>query len=236
MLTQRIEPGIRFTRRDAGRLGTAAAVLALVLTLILGIDILVPQALSLEAGDVVRADITAPRAASFDSEVQTEARRQEARAAVPPQYDFSAQNGEAVAAEQLGALRRAVLRELLDHGLQEREAVLELAGTVGAGRHRPVLAVAFPGGAPEGEAEPDDGGAGQEDLEHDAHAGAHALKNSARNPPPVEGLQAKQEGDEVLLLLARQVELQDQVEELDGVVECGAAPVVEVRRRVLDAA
>ncbi len=109
MLTQRLEPGIRFTRRDAGRLGTAAAVLAFVLTLILGADILVPQALDVEVGDIARADVTAPLAASFESEVVTEQRREQARAAVPFQYDFTPSKGEIIAAEQLGALRRALV-------------------------------------------------------------------------------------------------------------------------------
>src|SRR5215211_2832438 len=109
MLTQRIEQSPRFTRRDAGRLGIAAAVLALVLTLILGIDILLPQALPLDVGDVVRSDITATSQASFESKVQTEARRQEARDAVPPQYDFTTDNAQAVAAQQLGSLRRVLV-------------------------------------------------------------------------------------------------------------------------------
>ncbi|HVL53821.1 MAG TPA: hypothetical protein VM344_06125, partial [Vitreimonas sp.] len=109
MLTQRLDQAVRFTRRDAGRLGLAAAVLALVLTLILGIDIIVPQALSLNVGDVARADINAPRAVTYESEVRTDALREEARQAVPPQYDYTPGKGDAVAAEQLGALRRALI-------------------------------------------------------------------------------------------------------------------------------
>jgi putative nucleotidyltransferase with HDIG domain len=109
VLTQRLEPGLRFTRRDAGRLVTAAGVLALVLTLILGIDILVPERLSVEVGDVARTDIVSPVARTFESEVRTEEARETARAQVGQQYDFTAANGELVAAEQLGALRRALV-------------------------------------------------------------------------------------------------------------------------------
>ena len=50
------------------------------------------------------------------------------------------------------------------------------------------------------------------------------------------GLEAEQVGDEILLLLFRELELEDDVEELDGVVQCRAAAVVEVWRAVIDAA
>ena len=50
------------------------------------------------------------------------------------------------------------------------------------------------------------------------------------------GLQLPQERDEVGLLLLGQLQLQDEVEELDGVLQGQAAAVVQVRRAVLDAA
>ncbi|MBA2315960.1 MAG: HDIG domain-containing protein [Chloroflexi bacterium] len=131
MLTRRVEEGLRFTRRDAGRLGTSAAVLVVVLTLILGIDILSPQPLALTVGDVARADIVAPRAISFESAVQTETRREEARAGVPPQYDYTPRNAAAVAADQLSALRRELLavEAAFDSPLEpaERRAILSEA-------------------------------------------------------------------------------------------------------------
>ncbi len=109
MLTQRLNDSVRFTRRDAGRLGTSAVVLVVVLTLMLGIDILVPQPLTLEAGDVARSDIIAPATRTFESEVQTESRRQEARDAVTPQYDFTPQDAALLATQQVAELRRALV-------------------------------------------------------------------------------------------------------------------------------
>lgn len=49
-------------------------------------------------------------------------------------------------------------------------------------------------------------------------------------------LEAQQEGDQVILLLVRELQLEHEVEELDGIVERGQASVVQVGRRVLDAA
>src|SRR5262249_62161878 len=48
--------------------------------------------------------------------------------------------------------------------------------------------------------------------------------------------QRPQEGDEVALLLRLELEPEDEVEELDGVLQGQAAAVVQVRRAVLDAA
>jgi cyclic-di-AMP phosphodiesterase PgpH len=109
MLTQRVEDSVRFTRRDAGRLGAAAGVLIVVLTLILGIDIVVREPLTLDVGSVARSDIFAPTARTFISEVQTEEQREDARADVPPQYDYSIPAAEALAAQQIGALRRELV-------------------------------------------------------------------------------------------------------------------------------
>ena len=128
MLTQRLESSVRFTRRDAWRLGTASAVLVVVLTVILGIDILMPQPLQIEAGQVARSDIVAPEALIYQSDVLTEQRRAEARAAVPAQYDFTPENASAVASEQVRALGRALVpvaaafRSGLEPG--DRQAIL----------------------------------------------------------------------------------------------------------------
>src|SRR5688572_2114394 len=65
---------------------------------------------------------------------------------------------------------------------------------------------------------------------------------SASRPPSTERacerreLQGLEEGHEVLLLRLGQLRLQDQVEERDRVVEREQAPVVQVGRRLLDAA
>jgi hypothetical protein len=109
MLTQRLESSVRFTRRDAWRLGTASAVLVVVLTVMLGIDILLPQPLQIEVGQVARTDIVAPEALTYESDVLTERRRAEARAAVPDQYDFTPENASNVANEQVRALQRALV-------------------------------------------------------------------------------------------------------------------------------
>jgi putative nucleotidyltransferase with HDIG domain len=110
VLTQRVEKLVRFGRRDATRLGIASAVLIVVLTTILGIDILVPQPpIRLVAGDVATRDIVAPAAKDFVSQVQTDAKKQEAVDAVPPQYDYTTEKAIAVAAEQVAAFRRSVV-------------------------------------------------------------------------------------------------------------------------------
>jgi membrane-associated HD superfamily phosphohydrolase len=110
VLAQRAESLVRFSRRDATRLGVASAVLVLVLTTILGVDVLMPQPLSLNVGDVATRDIVSPvTPVPFDSDVQTQARRDEAAKDVPPQYDYSTEKAIAVAAEQVTALRRAIV-------------------------------------------------------------------------------------------------------------------------------
>ena len=109
MLTQKEEGLVRFTRRDASRLLGASAVLVMVLTLILGVDILLPQPLQLNAGEVAQRDIVSPVAREFDSDVQTEARRKQAADAVAPQYDYSTEKAIAVAAEQLANFKRSII-------------------------------------------------------------------------------------------------------------------------------
>jgi membrane-associated HD superfamily phosphohydrolase len=107
MLTQRSDSVASFTRRDATRLGVAAAVLVLVLTTILGSDIL-PRGLALEVGDPAPRTIVAPRAQEFISEAQTAAAREAARSAVGPQYDFTTEKAITLAAEQQRAFERRV--------------------------------------------------------------------------------------------------------------------------------
>ena len=64
MLSASAEPASsQFTRRDAGRLLAACAVLALAMSVILGLDIL-PAQTQLEVGKPAPANVVAPRAAS----------------------------------------------------------------------------------------------------------------------------------------------------------------------------
>jgi putative nucleotidyltransferase with HDIG domain len=100
MFTQPFASAVRFTRRDALRLGIAATALVLVLTAILSIDLVPAAQLSVSVGDVAGTDIRAPRALSYQSDIQTTDLRQKARDAVPPQYDYSADTADAVATAQ----------------------------------------------------------------------------------------------------------------------------------------
>ncbi len=131
MLTQRAPALARFTRNDATRLLIAAAVLVGAMTAILGIDILPQESLQLQTGDLAPRDIVAPRALSFDSEVQTEEARAAARAAVPNQYDFTSDKAIAIAAEQQLAFDTRVDRVDaafdLELTTEERRAFLETA-------------------------------------------------------------------------------------------------------------
>jgi cyclic-di-AMP phosphodiesterase PgpH len=106
MLAQR-EASTQFTRRDAGRFIGAALLLIVAMAAILGVDV-EPTALQVEIGRPATQDISAPRPAEYESEILTEAARERARAAVPPQYDYTAEQGAAIAAEQLRAFERSV--------------------------------------------------------------------------------------------------------------------------------
>ncbi|HEU0236460.1 MAG TPA: HDIG domain-containing protein [Candidatus Limnocylindrales bacterium] len=133
MLTPRPDEAVRFTRRDAGRLAIAAAVLVVLLTAILAIDI-IPARAEVEPGSVAAQDIRAPRAHRFISVLQTNRLREEARAAVGLQYDYSEERARTVSLEQLGLLRR----DLIPVGVAFAE------GTP-ADERRSILAAALPG-------------------------------------------------------------------------------------------
>ena len=107
MLSRRPDRATRFTRHDALRLAVAAALLVAGLTAILAVDDL-PRGVDLAVGDVVSQEVRAPRSIDFPSEVETEAARQAARDAVPPQYDFAAERSAAIARRQLNALEKAL--------------------------------------------------------------------------------------------------------------------------------
>ncbi len=105
MLARSAEPADQFTRRDAGRLILASALLVAAMSVILGVDFLPAQS-QLELGRPAPASVQAPRAGQYVSDVLTERDRQAAKDAVQPQYDFTVERGAAVAAEQLRALER----------------------------------------------------------------------------------------------------------------------------------
>jgi putative nucleotidyltransferase with HDIG domain len=110
MLTSRAPALARFTRGDASRLAIAGVVLILVLSAILGADILPDEPLLVNAGALAPRDIAAPRAVDFVSVVQTTEARTAARSAVEPQYDFTSENAIAIAEEQQLAFERRVGR------------------------------------------------------------------------------------------------------------------------------
>ena len=107
MLSRRLDRVAAFTRRDAVRLVVAAALLITGLTAVLSIDDL-PRAVDLQVGDLATADVRAPRTLVFASAIETDAARQAARDAVPPQYDFKAETAAALTRRQLDALAGAV--------------------------------------------------------------------------------------------------------------------------------
>ena len=100
----------RFTRRDAGRLAAYGLVLAAALGAVLSIDVL-PGPLGGSAAivdDVAVVDIRAPRAATYESDVATELRREEVREQVQPQYDYTPDRGQLTARLQLDAFEEEV--------------------------------------------------------------------------------------------------------------------------------
>jgi putative nucleotidyltransferase with HDIG domain len=110
MLTQRATSIARFSRGDATRLGIASMILILVMTAILGVDIIPQDTLQVAVGDLAPRDVVAPRAVSFESEVRTAQARADARDAVSFQYDFTADKAIAIAAEQQGAFGSRVFK------------------------------------------------------------------------------------------------------------------------------
>jgi putative nucleotidyltransferase with HDIG domain len=131
MLTQRVDAIARFTRRDATRLGIAAAILVLILTAVLGADILPQAPLQLTAGQLAPQDIIATKALEFESTSQTEAARVQARDDIQPQYDFTTDNAIAIAEAQQLAFERRVSRVdttfAADLSAEQRASLLETA-------------------------------------------------------------------------------------------------------------
>ena len=107
MLTQRTLAARQFTQRDAGRFIAAAVILVASLTAILALTVL-PGPAPIEQGDIAPEDIHSPRSTSIESTILTEQARTLAADAVEPQYDYTPEKANAVAAQQVGAFNRLV--------------------------------------------------------------------------------------------------------------------------------
>jgi putative nucleotidyltransferase with HDIG domain len=107
MLTQRLEEIAAYTRRDIARLGIASVLLVLGLTAIFGADFF-PQRLQVAVDTVAKADILAPRAGSYVSEIKTAAAQKGASDAVDLQYDYATEKAIAIANRQLLAFDQRV--------------------------------------------------------------------------------------------------------------------------------
>lgn len=111
MLAYRGAEAVHLTRREAGRLAVAAIALIVAMTAILGADFS-PRSVNLQVGDLVPADIVAPRALTFENTVLTVQARAAAAQDVPPQYDFTTERAITIASAQVTAFGAAV--RLLD--------------------------------------------------------------------------------------------------------------------------
>jgi cyclic-di-AMP phosphodiesterase PgpH len=119
-----------FSRRDLTRLLAASGLLILALTAIFAVDI-IPNGPDVKVGDVASADIVAPRAITYTSDILTAQARKAASAAVPPQYDFTNDKASAVARQQAIVFQRVVspVDTAEDPGTsaEDRTALLETA-------------------------------------------------------------------------------------------------------------
>jgi putative nucleotidyltransferase with HDIG domain len=146
MLARTAEPANTFTRRDAGRLILASVLLIAAMSVILGLDFL-PAQTQLEADKPAPANVQAPRAAQYTSDILTQRERQAARGAVEPQYDFTIARGTSVAAQQLRGLDRklAPIDAAFADGVsaKDRAAILAdvLAGEIAADGRETLLAM-----------------------------------------------------------------------------------------------
>jgi putative nucleotidyltransferase with HDIG domain len=93
-------------RRELARIATAAAALMAVMTITLGFDL--SPGINLKVGELAPTDIRAPRALNYTNDILTEQARQQARAAVQPQYDYTSERAITIAADQLQAFTRRV--------------------------------------------------------------------------------------------------------------------------------
>jgi membrane-associated HD superfamily phosphohydrolase len=132
MLTQRaIVPSSTFNRRDFVRLAVGAALLIVAMTAIFALD-LVPQRLVIEVGDVAAADIVAPRADSYPSDILTAEARDKASGDVDFVYDFSTVKATQIAGAQVAAFERQVrnIDRAFEDGTKADEKATLLEGAV----------------------------------------------------------------------------------------------------------
>jgi len=108
MLARRVWRAAAFTRRDAVRLVIAGTILVAAMSAILAISLLPAQGFTAGVGDPAPNDVYAPRAIEYISPIETAAQQQAARAAVPPQYDYTLAKGQEFATQQLAALQAKV--------------------------------------------------------------------------------------------------------------------------------
>ncbi|MDX6412525.1 MAG: cyclic-di-AMP phosphodiesterase PgpH, partial [Gaiellaceae bacterium] len=134
MLTQRLEEIAAYTRRDIARLGISALFLVLGLTAIFAADIF-PQRVQATLDTVARADILAPRADSYVSDIKTAAARKEAADRVDPQYDYSTEKAIPIANRQLQAFdeRVAPIDQAFSKTTSEAERASLLANVLPVG-------------------------------------------------------------------------------------------------------
>lgn len=108
MIARRSSRLLAFTRRDAVRLVVAATLLVAAIAVLLSVDVF-PTGFRGGIGEIADRDIRAPRSVDYASETETQRRRGEAIAQVPPQYDYTVEAGQA-AAQRQGAAFEAQLR------------------------------------------------------------------------------------------------------------------------------
>jgi putative nucleotidyltransferase with HDIG domain len=111
MLAHRGGDSVRLTRREAGRLVVAAVALIVAMTAILGVDF-TPSRMELQVGDLVPADIVAPRPLTYTDDLLTAQARAAAADAVAPQYDYTTERAITIASAQVSAFQAGV--RLLD--------------------------------------------------------------------------------------------------------------------------
>ena len=126
MLARTLDAAGRFTRRDAVRLAILAFALVGALTVILGADMLSTSAAP-QVGDTAPATIRAPHAATYVSEIQTAAARDQAARDVAPLYDYTLAGASAISDAQVAQFRqearRVDLAFALDDGAARRVAL-----------------------------------------------------------------------------------------------------------------
>ncbi len=93
---------LAFTRRDAGRLAVAGALMIAALSAILSVDVL-PTGFRGQVGGVADRNVLAPRSLDYTSDYETGLREANARAQVAPQYDYTTDHGLASAEQQSAA-------------------------------------------------------------------------------------------------------------------------------------